>query len=267
MAMTARLCLIGNSHLMAVQAALAATPGRWPFECSFVPFRGDAVAQTEVVGGILRPVTDAARAQMRERAGTEAVDLRRFDAIAVVGLGLKAQHAQTLWKEARWPGLPSLDAEEDVAAMRPVLLSRPAALAGVVGLLRSVTGFDVAARIAAALPCPVYVIGQPRLHAAVCDAPMGRFFGLSRAIRAGDAAGISALFEAAGATAAADCRVTVLPQPNRTIVDHILTDPAYMAGVARIRRKDGVREQPDFKHPNAAYAALILDRLTQEMTA
>jgi hypothetical protein len=259
--MTARLCLIGNSHLVALQAALAAEPERWPLDCRFVPFRGDAVADIAVTDGILRPTSEAARAQMRQRTGAEAVDLRGYDAIAVVGLGLKAQHAQSLWKEARWPGLPSLDAEEDLAALRPALISRRAAEAALTGALSAVTGFDVAARIAGAVACPVHVIGQPRLHAGARHHPMGQFFGLSRAIRAGDAAAISDLFEAASAAAAGACGVTVLPQPRRTIVDHILTDPPYMAGTARVRRKDGVTEIPDFKHPNAAYGALMLDLL------
>lgn len=261
--MRARLCLIGNSHLVAVQAALAADPGRWPLDCRFVPFRGEAVVETDIAGGVLRPVTETARAQMRQRAGAEAVDLRAFDAIAVVGFGLKAQHAQTLWKEARWPGLPSLTEAADLAEMRPVLISRAAARAGLAAMLGAVTGLVMAARIAAAVPCPVVVIGQPRLHARVCAQPMGRFFGLSRAIKAGDAPAISDLFEAASAAAARACGAAVLSQPRQTIVKDILTDPRYMAGTVRVRRTDGVADVPDFKHPNAAYGALMLDQLAQ----
>ncbi|SMY08671.1 hypothetical protein [Flavimaricola marinus] len=259
--MTTRLCLIGNSHLVALQEALAARPDHWPLDCTFVPFRGTAARDTEIVNGILRPTSDEARAQMRQRTGAEEVDLTVYDAIAVVGFGLKQQHAQTVWKDARWPGLPSLERQDDLASMRPTMISRRAAEAGLSGYLQSLTGFDVAARVAAAMDCPVYVIGQPRLHARACHHPMGQFFGLSRAIKMGDAAEISDLYETASAAAAGSTGVSVLPQPRETIVDHILTDPPYMAGSARIRGEHGETERDDFKHPNAAYGALMLDQL------
>lgn len=259
--MTTRLCLIGNSHLVALQSALAERPGDWPFDCTFVALRGDAARDVSVAGGILRPLTDAVRDQLRTRSGTDEVDLHAFDAIVVVGFGLKQQHAQTVWKEARWPGLPSLERQEDLAAMAPTLISRRAAHAGLCGYLSTVSGLDLAGRIAAEVACPVFVIGQPRLHARARSHPMGQFFGLARAIRMGDAAAISDLFEAASAEAAGARGVSVLPQPPQTIVDHILTDPPYMAGTATVRGKDGPETREDFKHPNAVYGALMLDQL------
>lgn len=262
-----RLCLIGNSHLVSLQEALAPGPERWPLRCTFVPFRGDAVMTTRIDGGVLRPTAPKARRQMRHYAGVEAVDLAAFDAIAVVGFSLKLQHALDLWRDARWCGLPSLATVADLADMGPTLVSWEAAVAALSGQLAGLTGFALAGRIAAAVDRPVLLIGQPRLHAAAQSGPVGRRFGIPRAIGMGDAAAISALFVAAADRAAAQSGARVLHQPVRTVMDDILTDPAYMAGQIDVTQGGQRIRRDDLKHPNAAYGALMLDALTLAVAA
>ena len=260
-----RLCLIGNSHLVSMQEALADWPDRWPMACTFVPFRGDGVLGIEVTGGVLRPTAPRSRMQMRKYAKMEEVDLRGFDAIAIVGFSLKMQHALTLWKDARWSGLPSLEDVEDIASMTPILISRAAAEAGLSGYLQGLTGFDLAARIAAEVDARVLLIGQPRLHANARTEVIGRHFAMPRAIAMGDGPAISALFEAAAERAAARCGARVLHQPGETVEQDILTAPDYMAGQIEVTR-DGKRvTRDDVKHPNARYAALMLDALAGAM--
>lgn len=259
--MTTRLCLIGNSHLVALQDALADRPDQWPMDCTFLAFRGEAARDLEISHGILRPGSAPARAQMRERSGIDEVDLTTFDAIAVVGFSLKMQHAQRLWTDARWPGLPSLDETEDIAGMGVTFISRQAAHASLSHQFQNLTGFDLAARIAIAVDCPVYVIGQPRLHARVRHHPMGQAFGVSRAIKCGDAKGIAELFVAASEDVARMSGVRVLHQPERTVVRHILTDPPYMR--TPVGGTEGTDQTLDLKHSNAAYGALMLDQLAE----
>lgn len=257
-----RLCLIGNSHLVALQDALQARPGGWPLECTFVPFRGNGMEGTAVEDGQLRPVSDKAMRQMKKYMGAEAVDLAGFDAFAVVGYSLNTRHALAWWREARWPGLPSLEAVEDLAGLEPALVSRPAAEAALGAYMAEMTGFIVAGRLRAATGKPVFIIGQPRLHEDARTDPVFSGSGLRRVIGTGDGPVLSALHEAAAGRAAQSRDIRAVPQPHQTLKAGFLTDRRYMAGEIQVTREGKRVNKHDLKHPNAAHGALTLDAVT-----
>jgi len=267
--MTHRICLIGNSHLVALQQALTDHPAPWAgVDMQFVPFRGTTVLETRIEDGRLRPESETARTQMEMRVGTLEVDLAAADAVVVVGLNVKAQHVQTFWKEARWPALPSVAAAEDLASMEQTLLSDSAALAGVSGYLATFCGFEFAARVARTVDRPVVLIGHPRLHQQAKFQQTGKFFGLGRAIASGDAPRLSALYAAACEAVAAQHGIAFLHQPPQTVHQHLMTRGAYMAGEIEVNQPDGSRRlRQDLSHPNARYGALMLGQLAEVLAA
>lgn len=267
--MTMRICLIGNSHLVALQDALAAQPGRWPgLACRFIGFRGNTVLETRVADGQLRPVTAAARAQMRRLSGTLSEDLRSHDALVVVGLGLKSLHAMTLWKEAVWTDLPSLAAVPDLAAMPRALLSRPAAERALAGQLARFPALRVARQLRAAVDRPLWLIGCPGLHAAARESTRARHYAMPEALAAGDGPAIAELHRAACDRAAAALEAVFLHQPDHTVQDWLFTRADFMAGRVTVQGADGkAKVQADITHANAAYGALMLDRLAEAVAA
>jgi len=257
-----RLCLIGNSHLIALQQSLQETPERWPgLTCTFHGFRGRTALNTQVQDGVMTPTTDGARDQMLRFSGQARLPLDGHDAFAVVGLNLKILHAMTFWKVARWHALPSIRMASDLADLPHAVISRMAAIAGLAGFVAGLTGMVLAQRLASALGRPVYVIGQPRLHRAALWGEQGAFFGLGRAIVNGDGPALAQVFDAAMTRATGAVGAVWLPQPAPTIHDHLLTRPRFMLGQVRDPASGAMR--PDHTHPNARYGALVLDQLAR----
>jgi hypothetical protein len=255
------LCLIGNSHLVALQSALAADPDGWPdLTMRFHGFRGRTVLETAFEGGVMVPLTDTAREQMQRYSGTETLDLGGFDAFVVVGLNVKILPTLTLRKESRWPALPSLRTVADIAALEQTLISDLAALVTLSLTLQGTAGFVLAARLRAAFGKPVYVIGHPCLHPAAGGDRYGLHYGIPRTISAGDGSAVNRLFRQAVNYAAKAVEVTFLHQPTQTLRHALWTDPAFMAG----QQPDG---RMDLGHPNAAYGALMLNALAQAVAA
>ncbi|SHI65128.1 hypothetical protein [Wenxinia saemankumensis] len=254
---------LGNSHLGAIEAAWSADPRRWPdLAPRFTPFRGTAVREVAVAEGALRPAGRAAAAQFARYHAGRDIPLEGLRAVVVVGFNVKPHHVLALWREARWPGLPSL-AGCDLAGLDRTFLSREAARSALAGYLGGLAGFDFASRLAATGRWPVLLVGHPRLSEAAPGSARGRALGLPRALTSGDAPALSALYEGALAAAAARAGVIALPQPPATIRRHLLTGAAYMAGEIEVDDPAGGRRiVPDISHPSAEYGALVLDAVT-----
>jgi hypothetical protein len=255
------LCLIGNSHLVALQLALAQDPARargWSL--SFHGFRGRTVLDTAIRDGALHPLTPRAEAEMRRYSGQAPIPLDRHQAFALVGLNVKLFPALTLWKSARWPDLPGLDAIPDLAAMPPALISTPAAEAALTADLSRLAGLVMAGRLRRAGLGPVFVLPQPHLHRRALWTDLARFYGIGRALKAGDGAALAALWARALTRAAKAAGATALPQPPETVTAHLMTHPAFMADDWS-GPENGREDGRDHAHANAAHGALLLDRL------
>lgn len=258
-----RALFLGNSHLAALREAWrSADPGRWPFEAQFVGGHKDLLMQTEVSGGRYRPITAPARETFRRFGGVAEIVLDEFDAFVVAGCMVALPQATNIYRDARWPGLPSLAGEADVAALEPRLMSRAAVLATVAANLGDRLGLRLAARLRTGTDAPIWVASQPRLSARVKGKPRPTTRGHLMALRNGDAAAVSALFDEAAHIAASRANTGFLPQPEATIDDHIFTSEPYVAEAPRLT-PEGRATQPedDILHANAAYGAAVLDQV------
>ena len=254
--MSRSLCLIGNSHLVALQAASVAGTALPGWTLTFHGFRGSSIRDTALRDGHLVPLSQDAQDHMLRYSGADTLPLAHHDAFAVVGLNIKLLHAVSLWKEARWPGLPGLHGLDDLAGMAPRLMSRPAVRAALTGYLATLTGAGMARQLAAAFGRPVLLVPPPALHERARKTVEGRFLGLGRAIRMGDAPAIAALFAEAAEALCARIGAAYVPQPAETLRHHIMTRGAYMTGQAGGHAGNPVRE--DDKHANAEYGRLML---------
>jgi len=244
--MTIALCLIGNSHVVALRDALAARPDRWPgLAPRFHGFRNIGPDEVGLRGRRLWPETARALDQMRRVAGGGSLDLAPFGAFVVVGLNLKVELALWLRREAVWPDLPSVVAAADLAA-GPTLLSGAAARAAYQGKLLAGTALLLAGRLAD-LGRPVLVVGAPRPHPVL------------RARGAGAALGLAAASPSASRAAARHIGARFLPQPAHTRRRALFTAPPYLA--------EPGPEARDLKHANAAYGALVLDQVAEALAA
>ena len=265
--MTRRVLILGNSHLACLREAWAAEPSRWPrLEATFLGAHKDLLLRTAVEGGRLRPATDAARAAFLRVNGTEEADLGACDAIIIVGCMIATATAALARRDMRWPGLPSLDALGDLAAMEATLVSRPAARAAVAAALGARLGAALARHLGPHVAAPIWLACQPRISAAAHERPLPTTRGTLAAIAEGDGEALSWLHEDAARDAAQASGAGYIPQPEATVQDHLLTARPYMDGAHRLGPRPGLPQpRDDLMHANARYGALMLDAIAAEV--
>lgn len=266
--MTARIAVLGNSHIAALREAWAAERARWQgLEALFLGLHGELLMQTRIDAGRLVPASDAAAEAMERISGIRAIDLRQCDAIVVVGCGLASFATVTLQAQLRWPALPSLDRQADLAAMGPLLVSERAAR----DTLAVVLGRRLALRLVRHLrqesDLPIWLVQQPNVHAAVKRGPVPpRLRGLLRTLASGDGPHLARLFAEVAHEVAGGQKARFLPQPAPTVVDELLTAVPFCTGATRLAEETGVPQPPhDLLHANAAYGAAVLDRLASAL--
>jgi hypothetical protein len=261
--MTFRLCVFGNSHVASMRAAWAVYPGRWPgLDARFVGAHGKLLLETEIRQGKLVPVTNSSRSAFQRLGGVDEVDLAAFDGFVIAGCVMAMPQAAMVYRDMRWPDLPSLDQVPDLAAMRQTLVSYAAARTTLEAVLSRKTGPRFAAHLRAGTDRPIWMASQPRMSEAGRAPRATRLWSYVAALTSGDGAGLSALFEDGASRAAVAAGAEFLSQPPHTIKDHILTKLAYVKGAVRLT-PDGNLPQPrqDMAHANAAYGAAVLDQI------
>ncbi len=263
--MTRRICLFGNSHIAALKEAHRAGPDRWPgLEMQFVGLHGELLMQTVIRDGRLAPQSDAAAEALQAISGLSEVDLRSFDAFVVTGCNIATFSAVTVYGGLRWPDLPSLDRQADLAAMRPILVSEGVARATLVAMLAERLGLRFIRHLRAGTDRPIWLTQQPNVSASVLEGETpAKLRTHLRAMARGDAAHIARLFAEVAPLATCEAGAGFLPQPAATVVEDILTDTAYCEGATRLAARPGIPQPArDFLHANAAYGALVLDQIS-----
>lgn len=259
-----RVLFLGNSHLAALREAHVRDPDRWPgVTATFIGAHKDLLLQTTVGYGRFQAATPAATAAFRKLNGIDGVDLGDVDHIVICGCLVAVSVAASLWRDARWPALPSVQRADDLAGAGPVLISDAAAKAGLAGALASRLGLHLIRHLRSGTDLPITLSSQPRSSAAIATKSRVHTRAQNALLTAGDAAQVSALFDAAAAAACAQAGASWLPQPPQTIAQDILTDIAFMRGATRLTRDPGTAPQPldDVSHANAAYGATVLDQV------
>lgn len=258
-----RLCIIGNSHVAALRRAWAQHPGRWADICpTFVAAPRSLLLHTKVEGGYLVPTALATRQALQRLSGIASLDLSAQDLFVVVGGSMTLLTAVQPYRDARWPGLPSVADCPDLACLRQQLISKNAAQAIVCAILSQRLGAQLAMRLRAGTSCPIFLAEQPRLSDGVLTMrhPAARLHKI--AIRSGDAAAIARLFETAAIAALAPSGTRFLPQPAQSISQQLFTASRYMIGSEMLGPDRGaLHDRDDITHANASYGALVLDQI------
>ncbi|MCC5975800.1 MAG: hypothetical protein JJT81_17365 [Rubellimicrobium sp.] len=266
--MTGRIAILGNSHIAALREAWTVERARWPgLEANFLGLHGELLMQTRIDAGRLVPASDAAAEAMERISGVRAFELQRCDAIAIVGCGLASSAGVTLQAELRWPALPSLDRQADLAGMRPLLVSEGAARATLAAMLGRRLALRLARHLRRGCNLPVWLVQQPNVHAAVRRGPVPpKLRGLVRTLVNGDAPHLARLFAEVASDVAARESARFLPQPPQTVTQDLLTAAPFCTGATRLAEVPGVPQPPhDLVHANAAYGAAVLDQLASAL--
>lgn len=260
--MTLNVCVFGNSHLAAVKDGHTKFGDRWPeLNCTFVGAHKAGLAETICENGILRPLSDGAKEDFARLANLEAVDLRKTDAIVIVGAGFAPMRSALLYHKARWADLPSVKANPDPSPDW-FLVSKPAFSAMLQAKLVAEPATRFIQILRRDIDKPIFVVSQPRLTTRIMDIGQHRLDIVRSAVNAGDAAALSALYEANAYTLCDALGVTYLAQNPNTITQDLLTADPYTKGAIRLA-KLGRFTQPkeDVLHANATYGKIVLDQV------
>lgn len=258
-----RLCVFGNSHIAALRAAWAADATRWPrLDLRFVGAHGDLLLGTRIQDGQLVPVSEATRTAFQRLSRVDQVDLSAFDGFVIAGCLVAMPQAAMVYRDLRWPGLPSLHKVPDLADMPHLLVSRAAAQATLEAVLTRRLGPRFAWHLRRGTDMPIWIASQPRMSEAGLAPRATRLRSYVAAHKAGDGAALSSVFEDAARAAAEKAGAAFLPQPPQTVTHHILTARAYMQGAVRLSQQPDLPQPPeDVSHANAAYGAAVLDQI------
>ena len=263
-----RLCIIGNSHVAALRRAWAQYPGRWPGICpAFVAAPRSLLLHTMVRDGRLVPTSPATLQALQRLGGNASLDLSAHDVFVIVGGSMTLLTAVQPYRDARWPGLPSVADCPDLVQRPQRLISGQAAQAIVLADLSQRMGVQLAERLRTGTICPICLVEQPRLSDEVRTTrhPAARLHKI--AIRAGDATAIARLFETAATAALAPSGTRFLPQPAQTVSQQLFTASRYMTGSERLDPVQGaLHDRDDMTHANANYGALVLDQIMSALT-
>jgi hypothetical protein len=240
-----------------------ADAARWPgLDIRFVGAHGELLLETAIRDGRLVPVTGAARAAFQRLNKLDDVDLSAFDGFAIAGCLMAMPQAAMVYRDLRWPDLPSLHRVPDLAEMPQLLVSRAAAQATLQAVLMRRLGPRFAMHLRSGTERPIWMLSQPRMSEAGLAPRATRLRSYVNAHHAGDGHALSSLFEEGAHAAAAAAGAVFLPQPQHTIAHHILTSRAFMQGAVRLAFQTDLPQPPeDVAHANAAYGAAVLDQI------
>ena len=267
--MTVRVCFLGNSHIACIRQAWRAEPDRWPgIAPLFVGAHHNLLLDTAEVDRRLVPTSDGAARAFAELAGLRDVALDAYDAFVITGCLVSLGCIANLYRDARWPGLPSVAAQEDLASMDAILMSGPASWMTAQDIMSRRLGLCLARHLRPMTSRPILLTSQARVSAIIETEHRRGTHAHRVALKSGDAAHLSALFEGVAAESCREAGATFLPQPRQTITRDILTARPFMDGAVRLT-SDGATPQPprDITHANARYGATVLDQVADHLGA
>jgi hypothetical protein len=255
---------MGNSHIACLRQAWTKDAGRWPgITPLFVGGHRNLLLDTAQVARRLVPTSDGAARAFADLSGIDHIDLDAHDAFVITGCLVSLGCIANLYRDARWLDLPSVAAHDDLASDPAILMSDAAVQMTAEDILSRRLGLRVARHLREMTDRPIVVTSQARVSAVIEKAHRPGTRAHHAALRAGDAAALSDLFEGSAARVCREAGATFLPQPRHTITKHILTSRPYMDGAVRLTA-DGNTPQPpkDITHANARYGAAVLDQIS-----
>lgn len=246
-----RLCLIGNSHLAAMklgwdQLVQVQDPVLKGLSITYYGAPRDMLRGLEVRDGCLMPTNATVRDQFVTLSGMDHLNPADHDAFLLVGLGASFKRVLRLYHACRWPGVTE--------RVELPLVSPGFARSFLIEGYRGSRLLDIGQKLASITEKPIFALHEPFWAPRTSPCPGGRDFGWLNAATAGDGVRLAPLFRDA-LTAATAPRIRLLPQPESTIEEHIMTRPEFN----RDADKDisGAGGGRDAAHMNSAFGAEI----------
>lgn len=257
-----KLCVIGNSHVGMIRAALNEPQGHVP-DCTFFAKAGNGIERA----AIHRTVISAEDPELREaqaRFGMpRAIDVAQFDAALIVAGTASIYTALTFLQDHRVSGwassIPGQSSAAQGAPARP-LISEPAFTAALADQARTGYAFRFAQAFRNACDTPLIIVPQPFPSARVFESYAPREYGFHRARRHGEGPAVArSLGRAIDKAFLGLGNVTVLHQPADTVAHGFTTARAFTRDAVRV---DGQTAQhpDDLLHVGPAFGTQVLAR-------
>lgn len=253
--MTHRLCIIGNSHVAAFATGWKEIASAWPgVEVTFFAARGARLRDLVVRNGALRAKNDAVRQSLEWTSGGRGeIVAADYDAFWLIGLRFGVRMImdayETAWSESHAPD-PGRAPISDAAFARAAE-----------GLLRGTVAVKLHDQLRAITTAPIHLFPQPNPSVEGLDIADPGVEPFQRALRLGDAPAVWRQYLDARNAVAAERGLVFRDQPDDSRVHDIFTSDAF--GRGSVRLSEGLSEEhgeTDFKHMNAAYGAMMLER-------
>jgi len=258
-----RICIFGTSHLAAPRLAYQSEPDRWAdLDITFVGATGTGLLDHTINDGVMTPTTPELAENFQLMAQVGALDLRRFDAFALIGCQIGPHMIGHIYGQARWCSLRSVKHTPQRTNDKHALISEPL----LDDMLRHRMGYVVGGRLArilrAATDRPILISSCPRPSEELMEMKQHQMIALKRAVKKSDARHLSNRFDRVATEFFDGAGVKYLRQPNRTITNHLLTRPAYSLGAIKLTAS-GQIPQPDndITHGNRLYGEVVLDQI------
>lgn len=252
-----RLCLIGNSHLVAMIYAWEEIGHTYPgVKVDFYSEHARSVILARIDGnGRLHAGPDPFKCRIAEggRSEVESIDLSQYDAVAIVGLVFGPLAVLRTYRRYAFMGLNSQDGQvlskEQFKRSAQSHASETAAL-HVANLLKGTKNLFL---VPCALPGADGLLDENKVPMEVWRA----------AAEANDGEALMAIYDSMCAELTAS-GITVVPQPAHTKASPISTLQTYNTNVLKTKA-GAMRPEDDYFHMNSAYGAIMWGELHAAM--
>jgi hypothetical protein len=254
---TLRICLIGDSHIAALQYALMENAD--PYQAARVflfATRGKGLGDLEYENGAIMSRDVQVSKSLARTGGSDRIVLDDYDAFCVVG------------GQGRTP-LVGKVCEKFSTADMAIAGSVPVSSALLDDLFRDVLQTTLAYKVVSLLRShtekPIFYVGNPFVsHAVLGDTEQGEFF--RAAIEAKAAEKVVQHFRN-GLEAAIGAHAQIIAQPPETITDVMFTQADYGKGSRRLSQAGREHPDDDFNHMNESFGRLVLDGIVERIVS
>jgi len=240
-----RVCIVGDSHVVALKQGWEAISGHLP-ETEIVLFAAghNTISDLRVEDGAILPASDKLRQAFVFSAGTDRIEAG-FDRFILCSMGFDHRHALKIANKFVAERFRSDDSRAPI--------SDDCFTRAILDTLATSTMFSVAQMVRRITGAPITAICAPfgAVH------PRTGYVGGSRLKPPDDDGAVAELFHGACRTAIQSIGGDYLPQPVETLGTNCMTTAqSFAAAPARIAKKRGVG--PDYNHMNADYGAIVM---------
>lgn len=262
--MSLRVCILGNSHVACVREALGQSRARRPATFELFAAHANGLDDLIIRGGKAIAGSQKLTQTFHKLSMRGRFDLNEFDAFVIVGCEASIFRAVLATNRVMCWHMPSLEQSPSTLGKRQ-LVSEPCFRQVLVDALEATVAHRLVRDLHAETDAPIFLCPQPRPSTAALG-EKSRFPRIATAARTGDAFFISRLFREA-LEQAFGSKAKVLHQPGQTITSEICTDNAHTEGSLRLAARRIEHDEKDVIHANPRYGALILDQITEAVTA